>query len=135
MGMAMPIGIVGNAFSQVWEDRDRLPVMKRFRNAFLQEGLTLQTFQEIFSIFDEDGNGTLDTEEFGLMLKTMQLNMSEERVNMLYHALDTDGVGYITLQALIDNLVPKAMAREFFARSSSLNPWRFIRGLSLADYA
>merc|ERR1719379_374906 len=74
--MAMPIGIVGNAFSQVWNDRDRLLVMKRFRNAFLQEGFTLKSFQDIFSVFDLDGNGNLDLEEFSLMLKTMQITMS-----------------------------------------------------------
>jgi len=100
--MAIPIGIVGNAFSQVWGDRDRLLVMQRFRIAFLEGGFTLDNFQEIFSMFDEDGSGELDVEEFGLMLKTMQMNLDEERVYMLYQALDKEGQGRITLEALLD---------------------------------
>jgi len=123
--MAIPIGIVGNAFSQVWGDRDRLLVMQRFRNAFLEGGFTLDNFQEIFSMFDEDGSGELDVEEFGLMLKTMQMNLDEERVYMLYQALDKEGQGRITLEALLDVLMPKAYAAELLKqglRAQHLTP-------------
>merc|ERR1719221_2317838 len=71
--MAMPIGIVGNAFSEVWSDRDRLLAVERFRTAFAQGGLTLQAMKDIFETFDEDSNGSLDVKEFGLMLSTMQM--------------------------------------------------------------
>merc|ERR1712217_555210 len=64
MYMAIPFGIVGNAFSQVWDDRDRLLVMKRFRSAFLQGGFSAQAFEDVFRIFDEDGTGSLDLDEF-----------------------------------------------------------------------
>jgi hypothetical protein len=36
--MARPIGIVGNAFSLVWSDRDRLLLVQRMRDAFAQGG-------------------------------------------------------------------------------------------------
>lgn len=111
--MAMPIGIVGNAFSEVWSDRDRLLAVERFRSAFAQGGLTLQALKDIFAIFDEDSNGHLDIKEFELMLNTMQMNISDERVNTLYHALDRQGEGHITLEALIAGLGPRAFARDF----------------------
>lgn len=117
--MAIPIGIVGHAFSQVWADRDRLLVMHRFRDAFLGGGFTIKSIQEIFNMFDEDDSGELDIEEFSLMLKTMQLHMDDERICMLYQNLDTEGVGRITLESLIDGLVPKAFAHNFFAAQQS----------------
>lgn len=112
--MAMPIGIVGNAFSEVWSDRDRLLAVERFRSAFAQGGLRLQALKDIFGIFDEDDNGHLDVKEFGLMLNTMQMNISEERVSTLYQVLDRHGEGHITLEALVNGLGPKAFARDFF---------------------
>jgi len=132
--MAVPLGIVGNAFSEVWGDRDRLLVMKRFRNAFLEGGFTVQAFQDIFSIFDADGNGSLDIEEFSLMLKSMQMNISEDRVQLLYQALDHHGAGCITLEALVDGLAPKAFARHQvldFVRSRSLMPSRILASWSM----
>jgi len=129
--MAVPLGIVGNAFSEVWGDRDRLLVTKRFRDAFLEGGFTLQAFQDIFSIFDADGNGSLDIDEFSLMLKCMQMNISEDRVQLLYQALDHQGAGVITLQALVDGLAPKAFGRHF-VRGRSLMPSRMIADWSLS---
>lgn len=131
--MAMPLGIIGDTFSRVWADRDRLLVIKRFRSAFLEGGFSLQSFQEIFSVFDEDGNGALNVHEFALMLKTMQMRMSEERINVLYGTLDHEGAGEITLEALISLLAPKALAAQileqgadqaldFIRRSTTLRP-------------
>jgi voltage-gated potassium channel len=134
MFMAIPIGIVGNAFSEVWSDRDHLLVMKRFRDAFLEGGLTMEGFRDIFSIFDEDGSGHLDVGEFGMMLKTIRMNISEERVHMLYEALDVHGEGHITFEALVDGLVPKAFAQEFFTQgmtSVKLNPLNVMQTISL----
>jgi len=120
--MAIPIGIVGHAFSQVWGDRDRLLVMQRFRDAFLGGGFTVKSIQDIFNMFDEDGSGELDIEEFSLMLKTMQLHMDPERLCLLYQNLDVEGLGRITLEALIDGLVPKAFAHKFFLSRESRSP-------------
>ena len=39
---------------EVWGDRDRLLAMQRFRDAFLEGGFTLEAFQEIFCMFDEE---------------------------------------------------------------------------------
>jgi len=116
--MAMPLGIVGDAFSRVWADRDRLLVIKRFRGAFLAGGFRTETLQEIFSVFDDDRSGTLNVTEFTLMLKTMQMKMSEDRINVLFHTLDLEGTGEIGLQALINLLAPKALAAQIFAQGA-----------------
>lgn len=116
--MAMPLGIVGNAFSEVWADRDRLLVIKRFRGAFVQGGFTLQGFHDLFAIFDADGNGTLDIDEFSLMLRTIQMKLSEERIRMLFQTLDKDNTGEIQFEELLAALVPKSFMRTKFQFSS-----------------
>jgi len=126
--MAMPLGIVGNAFSEVWADRDRLLVMKRFRSAFLQGGFTLRALQDVFAIFDGDGSGTLDLDEFSLMLSTIQMNVSEERVGMLFAALDKDGSGAVEVEELVAALVPKSVAHAQFNLTGTVNSLCWWRG-------
>merc|ERR1711972_91320 len=93
MYMAMPIGIVGNAFSQVWNDRDRLLLMQRIRVAFLQEGFTRQAMAEAVQMFDSDQDGLLDLEEFRTMLRMLQINIGDSRVHMLLDSLDLNDDG------------------------------------------
>eukprot|EP00928_Gymnodinium_smaydae_P015411 TRINITY_DN15696_c0_g3_i1.p1 TRINITY_DN15696_c0_g3~~TRINITY_DN15696_c0_g3_i1.p1 ORF type:complete len:582 (-),score=50.89 TRINITY_DN15696_c0_g3_i1:86-1777(-) len=108
--MAIPIGIVGNAFSQVWNDRDRLLVMHRFREAFNEGGFTVAAVQEIFQVFDEDDSGELDISEFSTMLQGMNMRISEDRICLLFQSLDSEGTGRITMTALCEGLIPRAFA-------------------------
>lgn len=105
--MAIPIGIVGNAFSQVWSNRDRLLLMHRIRESFLQEGFTAESMKKIVSFFDEDGDGELDLYEFKVMLETINVNISEERVILLFDGIDRDGGGTVNVEELINSLFPK----------------------------
>lgn len=127
--MAMPLGIVGDAFSRVWADRDRLLVIKRFRGAFLEGGFTLQSFENVFRIFDKDASGALDIDEFTDMVTTMQMRMTEERINNLFAILDKDGAGQITLDALKRELAPKALTTQILAQGAE-QASTFIRQLS-----
>jgi voltage-gated potassium channel len=106
--MAIPIGIVGKAFSEVWGDRDRLLLMHRIRDAFLQEGYSGQAMYKIMNLFDDDGDGELAIDEFSIMLRYMNINMSDERVLMLHESIDKDGGGTINVGELINCLFPKA---------------------------
>lgn len=116
--MAMPLGMVGDAFSRVWADRDRLLVMKRFRYAFLAGGFSMDSLQRMFAVFDEDSSGTLNITEFTVMLKTMQMKISEDRINVLFATLDQEGTGEISLQALMNLLAPKALAAQIFQQGA-----------------
>eukprot|EP00448_Togula_jolla_P026748 CAMPEP_0170647120 /NCGR_PEP_ID=MMETSP0224-20130122/44018_1 /TAXON_ID=285029 /ORGANISM="Togula jolla, Strain CCCM 725" /LENGTH=95 /DNA_ID=CAMNT_0010978531 /DNA_START=100 /DNA_END=384 /DNA_ORIENTATION=- len=59
--MAIPLGIVGNAFSKVWEDKDRLLLMQRTRGRILQGGYSAQDIPELFQLFSKnEGHLTLN---------------------------------------------------------------------------
>jgi hypothetical protein len=120
--MAIPLGIVGNAFKEVWDDRDRILVIKRFRDAFLTGGFSVKVFEEIFAIFDEDDSGSLNLEEFILLLDTIQMQMSEARAEMLFYALDNFGEGAITRECLMNALGLKGTVSHSWSDDLCHNP-------------
>lgn len=119
--MAIPIGIVGNAFSQVWGDRDRLLLMHRVREAFLQGGFTPAGLLEIFSMFDTDGSGDIDIEEFEAMLAVMQINIGSDRVRQLFFDLDEEGEGCIKLNTMIRVFFPGFGGGRFLQKLPTLS--------------
>jgi len=62
--MAMPIGIVGSSFSSVWADRDRLVLVHRTKAKLRQAGYSAKDVPHLFRLFDADGSGYIDEEEF-----------------------------------------------------------------------
>mmetsp|Transcript_19530 Transcript_19530/g.61443 ORF Transcript_19530/g.61443 Transcript_19530/m.61443 type:complete len:208 (-) Transcript_19530:19-642(-) len=106
--MAIPLGIVGGAFSRVWEDRDRLMLIRRTRNRLLQCGYGPRDILELFYLYDSDRSGELDLGEFARMISDMQLGIGTERVVNLFKTFDNDGSGKIDDEEFVRALYPKA---------------------------
>ena len=70
---AMPIGIVGHAFSAVWDDRDRLLLTKRTRAILLEHGYTASEIPALFFYFDVDKDGHLSLIEFQELVNSNEL--------------------------------------------------------------
>jgi len=108
--MAIPLGIVGNAFSKVWGDRDRLLVVKRMRYRLLNAGFTACDMPELFHWFDKDNDGEITYEEFKWMMDQMNIGISGARLYQLFLELDEDGKGTIDDGEFVRGLWPKAYA-------------------------
>merc|ERR1719393_571735 len=93
--MAIPLGIIGNAFNDVWKDREKLLLMQRTKDRLGQAGFAPEDIPRIFALFDADGNGQLDMAEFKWMLQGMSLGLKKERVIELYQWFDDDHSGGI----------------------------------------
>mmetsp|Transcript_19529 Transcript_19529/g.61441 ORF Transcript_19529/g.61441 Transcript_19529/m.61441 type:complete len:233 (-) Transcript_19529:121-819(-) len=106
--MAIPLGIVGGAFSRVWEDRDRLMLIRRTRNRLRQWGYTPKDILELFYLYDHDKSGELDLGEFSEMISGMQLGIGTERVVNLFKTFDSDGSGKVDDEEFVRALYPKA---------------------------
>merc|ERR1712048_350303 len=91
--MAVPLGIIGNAFTQTWNERDRILLMQRTRDRLRQWGYTARDIPLLFQLSDSNGDGVLDIIEFRQLLTRMHVGFSDERIFQLFHSFDNDGSG------------------------------------------
>merc|ERR1711924_167811 len=69
--MAMPLSIIGSIFTNVWEDRDRIMLMKKTRTRLAQWGFTVEDIPALFMKFDNSGSGEIDLAAFLDMIQSM----------------------------------------------------------------
>mmetsp|Transcript_100098 Transcript_100098/g.322804 ORF Transcript_100098/g.322804 Transcript_100098/m.322804 type:complete len:504 (-) Transcript_100098:90-1601(-) len=111
--MAIPLGIVGGSFSRVWEDRDRLLLMRRTRARLRQWGYTPPDVLELFYIYDRDKSGELTLRDFSKMIQEMRLGIGADRVERLFRTFDTDGSGRLDDEEFVRALYPNAFAQLY----------------------
>lgn len=58
--------------------------------------------EEAFNLFDKDGSGTISTSEFGMVLRAIGLNPSDQEINLLVKKLDKDGSGRLEFNEFRD---------------------------------
>mmetsp|Transcript_63045 Transcript_63045/g.135369 ORF Transcript_63045/g.135369 Transcript_63045/m.135369 type:complete len:553 (+) Transcript_63045:144-1802(+) len=97
MYMAMPITIVGDAFTHTWKDRGRIILIGRTRERLVEWGFTDTDLGTLFKWFDRDGSGTIDIEEFSYMISKMRLGLSQSSIEQLFNVFDKDVSGEIDL--------------------------------------
>jgi len=106
MYMALPLGIIGNAFTQIWSARDRYLLTLKTQERLAQWGYTAADMRALFKHFDADGNGELDLAEFVQMIKEMRIGIKQSRIVALFEAFDKDGGGSIDMKELTRALFP-----------------------------
>jgi Ca2+-binding EF-hand superfamily protein len=58
----------------------------------------------IFLVMDEDGDGRVDREEFGVALELCGVSLTEDEVALVWKALDEDGGGDLDAGELVTKL-------------------------------
>lgn len=106
--MAIPLGIIGTAFNDAWQDRDRILLMQRTRDRLCQWGYTAHDIPVLFKISDSNADGELDLKEFRKLLNQMQVGFSEERILKLFNSFDDDGSGTVDDHEFIKALFPES---------------------------
>eukprot|EP00928_Gymnodinium_smaydae_P028661 TRINITY_DN21807_c0_g1_i1.p1 TRINITY_DN21807_c0_g1~~TRINITY_DN21807_c0_g1_i1.p1 ORF type:complete len:572 (-),score=108.15 TRINITY_DN21807_c0_g1_i1:48-1763(-) len=104
--MAIPVGILGNAFNDVWKERHRILILDRTRTVLEQCGIGLKDVPKLFRIFDVDQNGEIDRKEFEWMLEGMNLGLTQKRMMDLWSVFDEDGSGGIDQGEFMETLFP-----------------------------
>jgi len=111
--MAMPIGIIGNAFTEIWKDRDRILLMVRTHDRLVQWGYRASDMVLLFKHFDDNSDGILSLTEFRQMIEAMQIGLRGERVAELFDVFDEDGSGGIDSKEFVRGLWPSAYHQIF----------------------
>lgn len=116
---AMPIQIVGDAFTGVWKNRDKILLVERTRDVLNQWGYSSEDVQVFFEYFDSDHNGSLDIVEFRTMMQEIQPGIQESRVIELFQVLDDDGGGNISAEEFLKVVFPEWVAYAAAEESNS----------------
>uniref|UniRef100_A0A7S4SHQ8 EF-hand domain-containing protein n=1 Tax=Alexandrium monilatum TaxID=311494 RepID=A0A7S4SHQ8_9DINO len=106
--IAIPLGIVGNAFSATWEQRDKILLMQRTRDRLRQWGFTAHDIPALFVLSARGGESSLDSKDFRKLVMRMQIGFSEERILKLFQSLDEDNSGKIDDREFVRHLFPSA---------------------------
>lgn len=105
--MALPIGVLGNAFSSVWKDRDLILLIKQTRSNLSRWGFTAKDVPAIFKRFSGDGEGELTVADFTVMLKEFRVNLNDERIIELFSIFDGDNGGTIDDREFLRMVFPQ----------------------------
>lgn len=109
--MAVPIGIVGSAFDQVWKDKDKLLIVNHVRERLHVLGIGAHDIPYLFGRFG--GMGVMTLEDFQLMMAQMHLSIPDEKQLELFGSFDTDGSGEIGPKEFVRGFFPKAYAQIY----------------------
>lgn len=93
--MAIPIGLVGYIWSEVWATREQLLLAFAMRRRFHSVGFDARDVPIMFRTFDLDGDGELCLSEFATMMMELQMDVSGAKTAGFFHAIDRDGSGTI----------------------------------------
>merc|ERR1740138_1514692 len=88
MYMAVPLGLIGHAFTEVWADRHRILLVRQARACISQWGYTADSLMGLFKHFDADGSGEIDLSEFRGMIEEMGLGMTDVLTEKLFSSFD-----------------------------------------------
>lgn len=132
MYLAIPLGILGSCFSQVWHDRDRHLLGHRVRGALQQHGFTVHDLPGLFEAFDTDHDGNLSFIDFKMMVDKLRLGLGDDRVLELYENVDDDNSGAINVGEFIKFLSPETYWQMYGAEEAK-NRMRAVSG-DLREY-
>jgi len=118
--LAVPVGIIGSAFNQVWMDRDRLLLYQHVRNRLEASGMTAEDVPDMFHRFGDGGLMTL--EEFQLMIHELNLGIPDDRQVDLFSLFDQDGSGGIEAKEFVRSFFPKAFVHMYGSSKAEWQP-------------
>jgi hypothetical protein len=110
---AIPLGIIGSAFSGVWHERESILLKKQLKSRLFLWGYTAEDIPKLFQLFDDKGDGQLDLVAFREMIFDLGLGITERTIVQLFNLFDDDGSGAIDAKEFVRELYPKDYSEVF----------------------
>ena len=86
--LAIPTGIVSNAFDRVLEDRGKLLLMKKTCDQVVQRGYEASDISRLFDLNEQTDTGELNYCDLRRMSNEMRVGMSEGQKLVLFQSFD-----------------------------------------------
>jgi len=110
--MAMPLAIVGSNFLQVWEERDRILLIRRIKERLVEYGFSPNDLVHAFKSFDSDHDGDIDIEEFTVLVQSLRLGLNQDRIVDLFASFDSDENGCLRIAEFARAIFPNHIWTE-----------------------
>lgn len=104
--MAMPFGIIGFSFTDIWAKRSRILLLQGTRDRLAKWGFGPYEIPRLFALFDLDASAEIDLQEFQILLGEMEIGFKEEDIVELFKAIDKDSGGTIDEKEFVKTLYP-----------------------------
>lgn len=104
--MAMPLGIIGQAFTEVWDNRDMLLLRGKTKDLLRQWSYKAKDIPLLFKHFNQSGSPSLTQDEFVEMIKQMRIGLSHARAAELFECFDLDDDGTLEASEFVKALFP-----------------------------
>lgn len=104
--MAVPLGIIGSAVAEIWQERETILLRQWVRDKLSEWGYTGSDVRCLFAAFDKDNNGFLDFDEFQKIMAGLKVQINETRLVELFETFDMDHNGSIEIEEFINKLFP-----------------------------
>jgi calmodulin len=72
----------------------------------------LAEYKEVFSMFDRDGDGTVDADELGAVMGSLGVNPSDAEIQQMIEEVDTDGNGTIDFGEFCALMISKTASTD-----------------------
>lgn len=97
--IAMPLTIVGNNFTEVWQSRELRKLQVMVRQMLIENGVGPDEVMVAFRKFDRNGDGQVDEQEFVYLAKqVLNLKLSKVALHRLWRSIDVDQDGSIEFE-------------------------------------
>ncbi|CAK0902532.1 unnamed protein product, partial [Prorocentrum cordatum] len=106
--MAIPVGVLGNAFAFAWSDRDLIMLIEQTRQQISGWGYQPTDLPKFFLLFDADNDGELNFDEFLNMMSALTINLNGDRMVNLFQLFDRDNGGTIDQMEFLRAVYPHA---------------------------
>lgn len=98
--IAMPLAVIGNNFTTVWDEKERTLLFIALRTHVEDLGLEAEDVVGIFKNMDEDRSGTISYKEFKNALERLNIDFPKGCLKEVFVSFDEEGDGEVPWREL-----------------------------------